>query len=223
MRILIIEDEEKTAASLRKGLTEAGFEVDAARRGDEGLLLARTGDYQLVLLDVSLPRRDGWEILGSLRATGNRTPVIFLTARDAVDDRVRGLELGADDYLVKPFAFAELLARIRTVLRRRAPGEPARLAVADLELDLARQRATRRGEPLDLTPREFSLLACLARHQGEALSRPLLASEVWGMALEGDGNVIDVAVRRLRAKVDEPFPRPLIHTVRGVGYLLDAR
>lgn len=220
MRILIIEDEEKTAASLRQGLVESAFDVTVAHRGDEGLLLARTQDFHLIVLDVMLPRRNGWEILQHLRSTQNPVPVICLTARDAVEDRVRGLELGADDYLVKPFAFAELLARIRNVLRRRAWEEPGVLTVADLELDLVRQRATRSGEPLDLTPREFALLSFFAKHYGEVLSRPFIASEVWGMSLDSDSNVIDVAVRRLRLKVDAPFARELIHTVRGVGYVL---
>jgi two-component system copper resistance phosphate regulon response regulator CusR len=223
MQILVIEDEEKTAASLRRGLTGAGFDVVVATRGDEGLLLAKTKEFQLVILDVMLPRRDGWEVLRRLRAAGNTTPVVYLTARDAVEDRVRGLELGADDYLVKPFAFAELIARIRTVLRRRTPPRPGRLQVADLELDLVRQRAFRRGEALGLSPKEFALLAFLAEHQGEPLSRSVIASEVWGMSVEGESNVIDVAIRRLRTKVDEPFSDELIHTVRGVGYVLDAR
>jgi two-component system, OmpR family, copper resistance phosphate regulon response regulator CusR len=223
MRVLIIEDEEKTAASLRKGLTEAAFEVTVARRGDEGLLLARTQDYQVIELDVMLPRRTGWEILQHLRESGNPTPVLCLTARDAIEDRVRGLELGADDYLVKPFAFAELVARIRNLLRRRPAEDSGMLAVADLELDLVRQRAVRRGELLDLTPREFALLSFFAKYYGEVLSRSLIASEVWAMTLDSDSNVIDVAVRRLRLKVDTPFPQELIHTVRGVGYVLEAR
>jgi two-component system copper resistance phosphate regulon response regulator CusR len=223
MRILVVEDEEKTAALLRKGLTGAGFEVVVAHRGDEGLLLARAQEFQLLILDVMLPRRDGWEVLRQLRAGGNVMPVLCLTARDAVEDRVRGLELGADDYLVKPFALSELIARIRSVLRRGAPAPPGRLRVAELELDLLRQRASREGQRLDLTPKEFALLALLAERRGEVLSRSVIASEVWGMPLEGESNVIDVAIRRLRAKVDEPFAEELIHTVRGVGYKLDAR
>lgn len=220
MHILIIEDEEKTAAALQQGLTEAGFAATVARRGDEGLLLAKTRGYDLVVLDVMLPRRDGWEILRQLRTAGKRTPVVCLTARDTIEDRVRGLELGADDYLVKPFAFAELLARVRTVLRRTGPEEPGRLRAADLELDLIRQRATRRGADLDLTPKEFALLAFMAEHHREVLPRSMIATAVWGMPLEGDSNAIDVAVRRLRIKVDDPFPVPLIHTVRGIGYVL---
>lgn len=221
MHILIIEDEEKTAASLRQGLSEAGYEVTVARRGDEGLLIARSQPFDLIVLDVMLPHKSGWDILRALRTEGNHTRVLCLTARDAVEDRVRGLELGADDYLPKPFAFSELFARIRTVLRRGGDGQPRRLSVADLELDLVRQRATRRGTELDLTPKEFALLAMLAEHHGQVLPRSMIARAVWEMPLEGRSNVIDVAVRRLRAKVDEPFPIHLIHTVRGVGYVLD--
>jgi len=220
-RILIIEDEEKTAASLWQGFTEAGFATDVARRGDEGLVRARGTDHDLIILDMMLPRRSGWEILSELRASGSRTAVICLTARDAVHDRVRGLELGADDYVIKPFAFAELLARVRTVLRRSGTERPGRLTVADLDLDLVRQRAERRGRAIDLTPREFALLAFLAEHNGEALSRAMIAQQVWGMPIDGNSNAIDVAIRRLRAKVDEPFPTPLIRTVRGIGYALE--
>lgn len=223
MRILIVEDERKIAAALRTGLTEAGFETVVAHRGDEGLLRARTGEFDLIVLDVSLPHRSGWEVLESLRGSGHLTPVLYLTARDAVEDRVRGLELGADDYLVKPFAFAELVARIRTILRRRAREQRGRLTVADLDLDLVRRRAHRRGLALELTPKEFSLLAFFAENYRTVLSRSNLASEVWGMTLDGQSNVIDVAVRRLRSKVDEPFARDLIHTVHGVGYVLEAR
>lgn len=219
--ILIIEDEEKTAAALRQGFVEAGFRAEVAFRGDEGLLRARGGEHDLIVLDIMLPRRDGWSVLRELRAAGKRTPVICLTARDAVRDRVQGLDLGADDYVVKPFAFSELLARVRTVLRRVGGEKPGRLSVADLELDLVRQRAVRCGEPVDLTPKEFALLAFLVEHRCEVLTRALIAREVWGMELDGNSNVIDVAVRRLRAKVDEPFARPLIHTVRGVGYVLE--
>jgi len=223
MRVLVIEDESKTAAYLEQGLSEAGFVVDVARRGDEGYLRARTGAPDLVVLDITLPRRDGWQILRDLRGQGVDIPILCLTARDAVSDRVRGLDLGADDYLVKPFAFSELLARIRSLLRRGGPQVTDVLAVSDLEVDLIRRRARRAGRGLDLSPKEFSLLAFLVRRQGEVLSRAMLAAEVWGMPRGTDSNVVDVAIRRLRAKVDEPFDTHLIHTVRGVGYVLEAR
>src|SRR5262249_47517087 len=176
----------------------------------------------LVILDVMLPRRDGWSVLGELRRSGKNTSVLFLTARDAVHHRVKGLELGADDYLVKPFAFSELLARVRSILRRSA-GPPEVLQIADLEIDLVRHRATRAGRHLDLTPKEFALLALLARRRGEVLSRPLIAGEVWDVKFESDTNVLDVHVRRLRAKMDDPFEQKLIHTVRGIGYVLEER
>jgi two-component system copper resistance phosphate regulon response regulator CusR len=221
MKILLVEDEKKTAAFLRKGLTENGLAVDVAADGEQGLRLALAGSYSLIILDVMLPRLDGWSVLAGLRDTGRQTPVLFLTARDAVRDRVKGLELGADDYLVKPFAFSELLARVRTILRR-GPAAPAEvLRVGDLEIDLLLRRATRAGERLDLTPKEFLLLALFARRPGEVLSRALLAEQVWDMKSEGDSNVVDVHVRRMRAKVDDPFARKLIRTVRGVGYVLD--
>jgi two-component system copper resistance phosphate regulon response regulator CusR len=223
MKILIVEDEVKAANYLRKGLTENGFVVDVAGRGDEGLHLAQSGDYDLLILDVMLPARDGWSILTELRQAGRQTPVLFLTARDAVGDRVKGLELGADDYLVKPFAFAELLARVRSVLRRGPARQPEAVRVADLELDLVRHRASRGGHRLDLTPKEHALLSLLARRAGEVLSRALIAEQVWDMNFDSDSNVVDVHVRRLRAKVDDPFPRKLIHTVRGVGYVLEER
>jgi two-component system copper resistance phosphate regulon response regulator CusR len=222
MKILLVEDEKKTAAYVRKGLTEHGFTVEAADKGEEGLRRALDGTYDLLILDVMLPGRDGWSILEDLRRAGKRTPVLFLTARDAIRDRVKGLELGADDYLVKPFAFSELLARVRSILRRSGgPREVVR--VADLEIDLIRDRAERAGTPLELTPKEFALLALLARRAGEVLSRPLIAEQVWGVSLSGDTNVVDVHVRRLRAKVDDPFDWKMIHTVRGMGYVLEDR
>ena len=223
MKILLVEDDRKTASYLRRGLQENGFLVDAAPDGDEGLHLATRSEYDLVILDVMLPGRDGWAVMEGMRKAGRSTPVLFLTARDAVEDRVRGLNLGADDYLVKPFAFSELLARIRSVLRRGPTRAADTIRVADLELDAARHKATRSGKRLELTPKEFALLALLSRRTGEVLSRTLIAEQVWDMNFEGDSNVVDVHVRRLRSKVDEPFERPLIHTVRGSGYVLEDR
>jgi two-component system copper resistance phosphate regulon response regulator CusR len=223
MKILLVEDDRKTVAYLRKGLVEAGFAVDVANRGDDGLHLSRTGDYDLIVLDVMLPGRDGWSVIAELRAAGRSTPVLFLTAMDAVPDRVRGLELGADDYLVKPFAFSEFLARVRSVLRRGTARQKEILRVADLEVDTLRFAASRSGRKLDLTPKEFSLLALMTRRAGDVLSRTLIAEQVWDMNFDSDSNVVDVHVRRLRAKVDDPFAVKLIHTVRGVGYVLEDR
>jgi two-component system copper resistance phosphate regulon response regulator CusR len=222
MRLLIVEDEPKTVAYLRKGLSEHGFVVDVAEQGDDGQHLALSGQYDLVILDVLLPQRDGWSIIAEMRRRGRLTPVLFLTARDAIHDRVKGLELGADDYLIKPFAFSELLARVRTILRRGPERQPEVLRVADLEIDLLRFQARRGGTRLDLTPKEFVLLSLLAQRAGEVLSRTLIVEQVWDMNFDSDSNVVDVAVRRLRRKVDEPFPSKLIHTVRGVGYVLEA-
>lgn len=223
MRLLVVEDEEKTGDYVRQGLSEAGFVVDLARSGLDGQHLAVTGDYDLIVLDVMLPDVDGWSLLRALRARGQQLPVLFLTARSAVEDRVQGLELGADDYLVKPFAFSELLARVRSLLRRgAAPPQAEFLRIADLELDLPRRRAARAGQRINLTPKEFALLELLARRQGEVLPRSLIASQVWDMNFDSDTNVIEVAVRRLRAKVDEGFAPRLIQTVRGMGYVLEA-
>jgi two-component system copper resistance phosphate regulon response regulator CusR len=223
MRILVVEDEAKIAAFLRKGLAENGFVVDVARQGDDGLHLARTAAYDLLILDVMLPNLDGWAILTALRQEGKQTPVLFLTARDSVHDRVKGLELGADDYLVKPFAFSELLARVRSILRRGPARQPETVRVADLEVDVVRLRASRAGQRLDLTPKEFALLSLLTRRAGEVLSRTLIAEQVWDMNFDSDTNVVDVHIRHLRSKVDDPFERKLIHTVRGVGYVLEDR
>ncbi len=221
MKILIVEDEPKTGDYLRQGLAEAGFVVDLARDGLDGLHLALNGDYALVVLDVMLPGLDGWGVLQTLRRGGREMPVLFLTARDQVEDRVRGLELGADDYLVKPFAFSELMARVRTLLRRGRSKEPDVLRAADLELDLLRRRVLRAGQRIDLTAKEFALLELLLRRQGEVLPRSLIASQVWDMNFDSDTNVIEVAVRRLRAKVDDAFEPKLIRTVRGMGYVLE--
>ncbi|MBN8717679.1 heavy metal response regulator transcription factor [Thermomonas sp. S9] len=224
MKILIVEDEPKTGDYLRQGLSEAGFVVDLAQDGADGLHLALLGEYDLIILDVMLPGLDGWQVLQSLRHRGLQMPVLFLTARDQVEDRVKGLELGADDYLVKPFSFAELLARVRTILRRGRGGglDSNVLRVADLELDLLRRRVTRGGKRIDLTAKEFGLLELLMRRHGEVLPRSLIASQVWDMNFDSDTNVIEVAIRRLRVKIDEEHEVKLIHTVRGMGYVLEA-
>lgn len=221
MKILIVEDEVKTGDYLKQGLGEAGFIVDLTRDGLDGMQMALAEPYDLIVLDVMLPSLDGWQVLQALRKAGHDTPVIFLTARDQVGDRVKGLELGADDYLVKPFSFAELLARVRTLLRRGKTTEPSILKVADLELDLLKRRVQRAGERIDLTAKEFTLLELLMRRQGEVLPRSLIASQVWDMNFDSDTNVIEVAVRRLRAKVDDNFTPKLIRTVRGMGYVLE--
>lgn len=223
MKILIVEDEPKTGDYLQQGLSEAGFTVELAVNGTDGLHLAAEGDHDLLILDVMLPGMNGWQLLRSLRDKGRHVPVIFLTARDQVEDRVKGLELGADDYLVKPFSFAELLARVRTILRRGRTGiESTTLQVADLEMDLLRRRVMRAGIRVDLTAKEFGLLELLMRRCGEVLPRSLIASQVWDMNFDSDSNVIEVAMRRLRAKVDDGHEAKLIQTVRGMGYVLEA-
>ena len=222
MKVLIIEDETKTGDYLCKGLSEHGFIVDLETNGQDGLRLAQTRDYDVIILDVTLPGKDGWTVLQELRRS-QQTPVLFLTARDKVEDRVKGLELGADDYLVKPFAFSELLARVRTLLRRGKVTQPEILRVADLELDPVRRKATRDQSKINLTAKEFALLHLLMRRQGEVLSRTLIAEQVWDMNFDSETNVVEVAMRRLRAKIDDGFHKKLIHTMRGMGYVLEAR
>jgi len=223
MKILIVEDEVKTGEYLRQGLREAGFVIDLTHNGLDGHHMAMTENYDLLILDIMLPDVNGWQILQSLRDAGKAIPVLFLTARDSVDDRVKGLELGADDYLVKPFVFSELLARVRTLLRRSSnPAIELNLSVADLELDLARHRVSRSGNRIHLSAKEFSLLELLVRRKGEVLPRSLIASQVWDMNFDSDTNVIDVAIRRLRAKIDDDFDLKLIQTVRGMGYMIDS-
>jgi two-component system copper resistance phosphate regulon response regulator CusR len=225
MKLLVIEDDPKTSTFVRKGLLESGFAVDTASDGKEGLELAKAGRHDLVILDLMLPGMPGEAVLRELRASGNRTPVVILTARGQLEDRVRGLQLGADDYLPKPFAFAELLARIRAVLRRNplATVPSGTIAIANLALDVS-PRAVRRGDArIELTPKEFALLELLMRHAGETLTRAFIAEKVWDMTFDSGTNVVDVHIRRLRAKVDEPFDPKLIHTARGVGYVLEHR
>ena len=222
MRILVVEDEQKTAAYLQQGLTESGYVVDCAASGVDGLHLAGQHAYELVILDVNLPAKDGWEVLEQLRRDSNQR-VMMLTARGRLTDKIKGLDMGADDYLVKPFSYAELLARVRTLLRRGPPREVEQFQVADLSLDLLRRKVTRNGQRLTLTNKEFALLHLLLNREGEVLSRSLIASQIWQMNFDSDTNVVDVAIRRLRAKVDDPFQLKLIHTVRGIGYLLEVQ
>lgn len=222
MRILIVEDEPKMASYLRKGLTEASYTVDTADNGKDGLFLAMQQEFDLIVLDVMLPEMDGFEVLRRLRAQ-KHTPVLLLTARDAIEDKVAGLELGADDYLSKPFAYAEFLARIRSLLRRAPRGVRDMLVIADLEVDLVKRRVRRGDTRIDLTAQEFSLLQLLAERPCEVLTRTFITSQIWDMNFDSDTNVVDVAIKRLRAKLDAPFDRKLLHTIRGMGYVLEAR
>lgn len=221
MRALIVEDDRKTADYLMKGLHENGFVVDAADNGLDALHLASDIDYDIVIMDVMLPGKTGWEIITELRRLGREMPIIFLTALDAVQNRIKGLELGADDYLVKPFSFSELLSRIRTIMRRGPIRHPEVLCIADLEVDVPRRKVLRGGQDIELTTREFLLLSLLARRKGEVLSKNYIAEQVWDINFESDSNPIEVAIRRLRKKVDDPYEIKLIHTVRGVGYVLE--
>lgn len=222
MRILVVDDEHNTEHYLRTGLTESGFVVDLADNGIDGRYMALTGGYDLVILDVMLSGISGWEVLRELRHT-QQTPVLILSGHNDVNDRVKGLNLGADDYLAKPFAFAELLARVRALLRRAPLRDEEHLRIADLEIDVLRRRVTRAGERLELTAQEFNLLHLLATRPGEVLCRTLIASQVWDMNFDSDTNVVDVAIRRLRAKIDDPYSDKLVHTVRGMGYVLEQR
>lgn len=223
MRILVVDDEDKTAAYLSEGLTENGFTVDIANNGREGVALAHQNIYDLIILDVMLPELDGWGAITEIRRERPDVRILFLTACDELEEKVKGLELGADDYLIKPFAFSELLARIRTLLRRSAGRQQSSLQVADLNINLIEHRATRYSKKLDLTPKEFALLTFLAQRQGEVLSRKFISSEVWNINFDTDTNIVDVAIRRLRQKVDDPFDVKLIHSVRGIGYTLEPR
>ncbi|MBI5278431.1 MAG: heavy metal response regulator transcription factor [Burkholderiales bacterium] len=224
MKILVVEDEPKAAGYIRQGLAESGYAVEVQHTGTDGLHAAANGDHDLVILDVMLPGIDGFAVLSALR-TSRQVPVLMLTARGATDDKVRGFDLGADDYLVKPFQFPELLARVRALLKRGQAGSPKEpfVRVADLEIDPVRHRATRAGQRIDLTAKEFALLTLLAQRAGEVLSRTQIASLVWDIHFDSDTNVVEVAIRRLRAKIDDPFEVKLIHTVRGVGYVLELR
>jgi two-component system copper resistance phosphate regulon response regulator CusR len=222
MRLLLAEDEKQAGEYLVKGLGESGYVVDWVRSGTDAVHLAKEGEYDVIVLDIGLPQLDGWQVIERIRPEV-KTPVLFLTARDRVEDRVRGLELGGDDYLVKPFAFSELLARLHALQRRGKQPEPDVLKVADLEVHLLRRRVERAGQRIDLTAKEYGLLVLLMRRTGQVQSRTLIAEQVWDMNFDSDTNVVDVAVRRLRAKVDDPFETKLIHTVRGFGYVLEDR
>ncbi|CAI1732108.1 heavy metal response regulator transcription factor [Serratia proteamaculans] len=222
MRILVVEDDISTGDYLKKGLGEAGYSVDLARNGTDGLFLALEHGYDAIVLDVMLPGLDGWQIIEVLRKKSD-VPILFLTARDGVQDRIHGLELGADDYLIKPFSFTELVLRLRTLLRRGTVREADHYAIADLQLDVLRRKAVRQEQVISLTNKEFMLLQLLVRREGEVLSRTMIASQVWDMNFDSDTNVVDVAIKRLRAKIDRPFDVKLIHSVRGIGYVCEPR
>jgi two-component system copper resistance phosphate regulon response regulator CusR len=220
VRILVIEDEKKAALYLKKGLSENGYTVDIAEDGEEGLYLALNTAYDLIILDIMLPKRDGWSVMAEIRRAGKQTLTLILTARDEVSDRVKGLDLGADSYLVKPFAFSELLALVRSLVRRGPNRQPEVLKIGDLEIDYYLHKAKRDKQVLELTPKEFSLLSLLARRSGEVVSRTVLTEQVWGLNFDSDTNIVEVHIKRLRTKVDDPFEKKLIHTVRGIGYVL---
>lgn len=223
MKLLIVEDEPKTGSYLKKGFTESGYVVDLAYDGVDGLYQATTNHYDLIILDIMLPKLNGWQVLQTMRSSQLDTPIIMLSAKDQVEDRVKGLELGSNDYVVKPFAFVELLARVKNALRHQngRVKDDATLVVADLSLDLLKRTVQRGGDTIVLTAKEFSLLELFLQRRGEVLSRSLISSLVWDMNFDSDTNVIDVAVKRLRAKIDKPYDVKLIHTVRGMGYKLD--
>lgn len=222
MRILLVEDEAKTGDYLRQGLSEAGYITDWVTDGLSGLHQAVNEDYDLLILDVMLPALDGWQLLSQIRQQGKRMPILYLSARDQIEDRVKGLELGADDYLVKPFAFAELLARIKSILRRGQHKEPdLQIQIADLVLDIRKRRVSRAGQRIDLTAKEFALMELFMRRRGEVLPRTLIASQIWDMNFDSDSNVVEVAIKRLRNKVDQDFSPKLIHNIRGMGYVLE--
>jgi two-component system OmpR family response regulator len=220
LRILLVEDEVKMARAIRRGLEREGYAVDVSSDGDDALYRATEGEYDALVLDVMLPERDGFSVCRELRERGRWTPILILTARDAVEDRIRGLDAGADDYLVKPFAFGELLARVRAMIRRGASERPASIVVGDVELDPATHAVRRGGAAVDLTPKEFALLEFLMRHAGEVVTRPRILEHVWDMNFDGFSNVVDVYVSYVRRKLEMPFDRPFIRTVRGVGYMV---
>lgn len=224
MRILLVEDEEKTSSYINRALSELGYRVDVADNGIDGLFLAQEHDYDAIILDVMLPGKDGYSVLDGLRAS-KQTPVLMLSARGSVDERVKGLRSGADDYLPKPFSLIELVARLQALLRRRQSDgvDVTQLQIDDLHLDLLARRVTRADQRLELTAKEFALLSLLARHQGEILSKMMIAEQVWDMNFDSDANVVEVAIKRLRAKIDAPYSVKLLHTVRGMGYVLEAR